>query len=62
MTFINDNNSERMNFVELWAKYVVKHSDAEWSRQQNVLINSCLKSSRITKKEYLAMKSLTTQF
>ncbi|HIH31224.1 TPA: hypothetical protein HA235_00805 [Candidatus Woesearchaeota archaeon] len=56
MTFINDNNAERMNFVELWAEYVLNHSDIEWSVQQNVLINSCLKSARMTRKEYLAMK------
>lgn len=29
MTFINDNNAERMNFVKLWAKYVVEHPDAQ---------------------------------
>jgi len=54
-----NNNEERMNFVEYWAEYVRTHSDKEWSRQQNVLINSIMKNaknSKLTPKEYLKIK------
>ena len=35
-----DNNEDRMNFVKFWAEYVKSHSDEEWSKQQNVIIDS----------------------
>jgi hypothetical protein len=57
MTFTDENQKERMNFVDLWSKYVLEHTDKEWSRQQNIIINSCLKTSSITKKTYLKMKT-----
>jgi len=34
------NREDRINFVKFWANYVRTHSDKEWSRQQNVLIDS----------------------
>jgi hypothetical protein len=34
------NSEERMKFIEFWANYVKTHSDKEWSKQQNVLIDS----------------------
>jgi len=39
------NSEERMKFVEFWANYVKTHSDKEWSRQQNVLIDSQIESA-----------------
>lgn len=36
------NKIERMEFVKFWAKYVKKHKDKEWSKQQNIIINSQL--------------------
>ena len=54
-----DNKEERMNFVEYWANYVKTHPDKEWSRQQNVLINSLMKnakSSKMTPQQYLKIK------
>lgn len=39
----NTNKEDRLNFVKFWAEYVRTHSDEEWSRQQNVLINSQIK-------------------
>ena len=54
-----DNKEERMNFVEYWAEYVRTHPDKDWSRQQNVLINSIMqnaKNSKLTKDEYLRIK------
>lgn len=35
-----NNKEERINFVKFWADYVKTHSDKEWSRQQNLIINS----------------------
>jgi len=56
MTFIEENQKERLAFVELWAKYVREHDDKDWSRQQNMIINSALRSANITKEEYLRLK------
>ncbi|MFH1064959.1 MAG: hypothetical protein V1734_00435 [Nanoarchaeota archaeon] len=57
MGFNEDNQKERMEFIDLWAKYVREHNDREWSRQQNIIINSCLKNSLMTKEAYLEMKT-----
>ncbi|MEK6887664.1 MAG: hypothetical protein AABX14_01835 [Candidatus Aenigmatarchaeota archaeon] len=50
------NQKQRMEFVDYWAKYIRTHSDKEWSRQQNVIINSCLSSATITAEQFLKMK------
>tara|TARA_Y100000310_G_C20687341_1_gene819941 strand:- start:2880 stop:3089 length:210 start_codon:yes stop_codon:yes gene_type:complete len=51
------NQKERFTFVEKWAEYVRTHSDEEWSKQQNFLINSLLKSAnQMSRKEYLGLK------
>ena len=55
-SFKEENQKERMQFIDKWSKYILEHNDKEWSKQQNKIINSCLRSSRITKKEYLKMK------
>ena len=34
------NKEERLNFVEFWVDYIKTHSDREWSKQQNVIIDS----------------------
>lgn len=54
-----DNREERMNFVEYWADYVRTHPDKDWSKQQNILINSMMKSARnskLTPRQYLEIK------
>ncbi len=54
-----DNREDRMNFVEYWAEYVKTHSDKEWSRQQNILINSQIqnaRSNRLSREDYLKIK------
>ncbi len=56
MAFREENQKERLNFIDLWSKYVLENDDKIWSRQQNKIINSCLRSSKITKKDYLKMK------
>mgnify|MGYP001565595707 CR=1 len=35
-----NNKEDRLNFVKFWAGYVKSHKDEDWSRQQNVIINS----------------------
>ena len=57
MGFIDENQKERFKFIDFWAKYVLTHSDKEWSRQQNVIINSCLRGAKMKKKQYLKMKA-----
>lgn len=34
------NAEERLQFVDFWAEYVKTHPDKEWSKQQNVVIDS----------------------
>lgn len=35
-----NNTEDRVNFVKFWANYIKTHSDKEWSKQQNTLIDS----------------------
>ncbi len=56
MSFTEQNNRERMEFVRKWADYVRTHDDKDWSKQQNVIINSCLKTASMTKEQFLRMK------
>lgn len=56
MGFKEENDKERMRFVVEWAEYVRTHPDREWSRQQNILINSGLKTANMTKEQYLLLK------
>ncbi len=56
MTFIKKNQNERYRFIDTWAEYVKSHSDKEWSTQQNIIINSCLRSASITKEQFFHMK------
>lgn len=50
------NNRERMEFVTFWANYVRNTDDLVWSKQQNILINSNIKSFNLTKEQYLELK------
>lgn len=56
MTFAEDNQRDRIDFVHKWAKFVRENPDEEWSRQQNVIINSSLKSASISREEFFEMK------
>lgn len=56
MNFTKENQKERFRFIDQWAEYVRNHDDKEWSKQQNVIINSCFRTASMTKKEYLTMK------
>jgi len=39
------NTAQRRAMIKRWAEYVRSHDDAEWSRQQNRLIDSQLQSA-----------------
>ncbi|MBI2574360.1 hypothetical protein HYV82_00565 [Candidatus Woesearchaeota archaeon] len=39
---VEQNKKDRLWFVDFWANYVKTHPDEDWSRQQNVLINSII--------------------
>lgn len=56
MAWKEDNQEERMRFIKKWAEYVRTHDDKDWSRQQNIIIDSQIKNNKMTK-EYLKMKS-----
>jgi hypothetical protein len=58
VTFTKENQKERYRFIDQWADYVRTHSDQDWSAQQNVIINSCLRTALMTKEQYLAMKNI----
>lgn len=50
---------DRNGFIDYWVKYMRKHTDQEWSREQNVLINSVLKTCRQpSREEYIKSKQL----
>ena len=59
MGFIKENEKERIRFVDKWAEYVRTHSDKDWSKQQNVIINSALKSANMTREQFFKMKGET---
>jgi len=57
---MEESNNQREWFIDYWVSYMKTHSDKEWSRQQNVLINSMLKSAKQwSREEYLKLKSPT---
>ncbi|MFT4344141.1 MAG: hypothetical protein ACMXYE_05350 [Candidatus Woesearchaeota archaeon] len=56
MNFKEQNAKERLLFVERWANYVKTHPDKDWSKQQNIIINSSLQSANMTREQYLEMK------
>jgi len=56
VTFTKENQKEQFRFIDQWAEFVRTHSDQDWSAQQNVIINSALRTASMTKEQYLAMK------
>ena len=45
------NKEDRLNFIEFWANYIRTHTDEEWSKQQNVLIDSQIKGVKEKRKK-----------
>ncbi|MBI2103111.1 hypothetical protein HYT55_04680 [Candidatus Woesearchaeota archaeon] len=55
--FKEKDQQQRDDFIDFWVNYMKNHSDREWSVQQNVLINSVLKSAtQLSREEYLRFK------
>ncbi len=40
--FKEKNFKDRLDFIDYWVNYIKTHSDKEWSKQQNFLINSII--------------------
>lgn len=38
--FKEQNAKERLDFIDFWADYIKTHKDEDWSKQQNILIDS----------------------
>ncbi|MBI2146395.1 hypothetical protein HYU22_03580 [Candidatus Woesearchaeota archaeon] len=56
------NHRQREEFIDFWVTYMKTHSDKEWSRQQNVLTNSVLKScTQLSREEYAELKRASIQ-
>ena len=34
------NKQQRIEFIKYWVDYIKNHSDEEWSKQQNIIIDS----------------------
>jgi len=45
------NDEDRQNFIYFWVHYMKEHSDDEWSKQQNNLINSVIPDTKIKSKK-----------
>jgi len=58
MGLSENDKQERLKFVRFWANYVKTHSNRVWSRQQNVLINSVMKSADKDPKRYIKLKEM----
>ncbi len=57
--FKEKDQQQRNDFIDLWVNFMKNHSDEEWSRQQNVLTNSVLKTAtQLSREEYLRFKKL----
>jgi hypothetical protein len=57
--FKETNQKQREEFIDYRVAFMKSNSDEEWSRQQNVLINSLMQSAKhypFSPKEYLKMK------
>ena len=51
---------DREGFIDYWVDYMKSHTDEEWSRQQNVLNNSVLKTcQQPSREEYMKRKNET---
>lgn len=41
-----ENLKERLQFIKFWTDYIKSHSDQDWSRLQNKIINSQINNSK----------------
>lgn len=55
------NKEDRINFIKFWAGYIKTHPDEDWSKQQNIVIDSQIESSNSivwTKKQFETLRKL----
>ena len=53
----SENQKQREWFIDYWVNYMKTHSDQDWSKQQNFLINSVLKSAhQFSREDFLKFK------
>ena len=57
--WVKKNQQDRFAFVDKWARYVLTHSDKEWSAQQNKIINI---GYNMDKKTYLQLKEDSAKY
>ena len=55
---MDKNFKQRIEFVRYWADYVKTHPNKVWSKQQNRIINSVLRSADQNPKTYLKIKEI----
>ncbi len=57
--FRKKNDAERLWYTHYWAAYVTSHHDKDWSKQQNIFINSIMQNCKhpvLTPQQYLKIK------
>lgn len=57
MELNSENYSQRKWFVKYWANYMKSVPNKEWSRQQNIVINSQLMSATKDRDLYMKIKN-----
>jgi len=51
-------HEERLQFVELYARWILSQPDQVWSREQNVIIDSMLESAvQLDPRTYMKIKN-----
>jgi len=58
----SENSNQRKWFVKYWANYMKSVPNKEWSRQQNIIIDSQLKSATKDKDMYMKIKNMMRKF
>ena len=41
-----NDHEDKINFIKFWVNYMKTHSDRDWSKKQNILINSVIKAKK----------------
>jgi len=54
------NKQDRLNFVKFWAEYIKTHSDKEWSKQQNMLIDSQIKNAQTLRQKLIKKPAISS--
>ena len=53
----DSSQAQREEFIDYWVEFMLSHTVKEWSRQQNIFINSYFHTShQFSRKEYLELR------